>query len=78
MALLVSFFPDFCPPRSTPTEIATEEGEESKSSVDTNEERKYEDQEKEELLEGGGEFVFVIDRSGSMRGERIRMACEAA
>ena len=47
-------------------------------TVDTNEEREYEDEEEEELVEGGGEFLFVIDRSGSMSGRRIQMACEAA
>ena len=46
--------------------------------MDTNEEKEYEDEDEEELLEGGGEFIFVIDRSGSMSGSRIRMACEAA
>ena len=46
--------------------------------MDTNEEKEYEDEDEEELLEGGGEFIFVIDRSGSMDGGRIRMACDAA
>ena len=46
--------------------------------MDTNEEKEYEDEDEEELLEGGGEFIFVIDRSGSMSGSRIRMACQAA
>ena len=80
IAALVSFFPDFCPPTpsaSAPTS-SDKEGEESKVTVDTNEEREYEDEEEEELVEGGGEFLFVIDRSGSMSGGRIQMACEAA
>ena len=31
-----------------------------------------------EDLEGSGEFIFVLDRSGSMEGARIRLAKEAA
>ena len=72
MAALVSFFPDFSPPTSGASALPSEkEEEESKITVDTNEEREYEDDEEEELLEGAGEFIFVIDRSGSMNGRRI-------
>lgn len=34
--------------------------------------------ETEDDLEGTGEFIFVLDRSGSMSGDRITMAIEAA
>ena len=34
--------------------------------------------EDEEDLEGAGEFIFILDRSGSMSGNRIELAKEAA
>ena len=70
---MVSFFPDFCPP--TIPEVGDEDSK--TGGVDTDADREYVDEDEEDLLEGGGEYIFVIDRSGSMSGNRIRMACDA-
>ena len=71
VAALVSFFPDFCPPEK-------DEEEKEEKKVDQQVDKIYENEEEEEQLEGAGEFVFVIDRSGSMSGSRVKMALEAA
>ncbi len=71
-AALLSFFPDFA-------EAAPKKTEESKETkVDESAEEVYFDEEEEEGLEGAGEFVFVVDRSGSMSGSSMKMAVKAA
>ena len=52
--------------------------EKKEKDVDTSGEKIYADEEEEEALEGSGEFIFVVDRSGSMSGSSIEMAVKAA
>ena len=76
MAALISFFPDFCPLEDN---VPTSGGEEKKEKeVDSSKDKLYANEEEEEALEGAGEFIFVVDRSGSMSGSSIRMAVKAA